>query len=63
MQSALHRSWLEGAGITVAKGIQVEISPLFALDRSDLQGRISQLPSEIDRDIYLKGPDEQGDGN
>ncbi len=63
MQSALHRSWLEEAGIRVGKGIQVEISPLFALDRSDLQGRISQLPSEIDRDIYLKGPDEPGDGN
>ena len=36
---ALHRSWLRAAGATVADDVPVEISPLIALDASELQSR------------------------
>ncbi|MBN2297468.1 MAG: UDPGP type 1 family protein [Deltaproteobacteria bacterium] len=60
MQSALYRSWLEEAGIKVSKDIKVEISPLFALEKTDILGHISEIPDKIENDIYLKGSDEQG---
>lgn len=53
MQSALHASWLEKAGLKVREGIRVEISPLFALDGEDLKLRASELPHLIDCDTYL----------
>lgn len=37
---ALHRGWLSSAGIEVANGIAVEISPLFALDASELTSKL-----------------------
>ncbi len=43
MQAALiaqHTRWLEAAGATVAPGVPVEISPLFALGPEDLRGKI-----------------------
>ena len=35
----LHTTWLREAGTEVAPGVHVEISPLFALRRSDLSGK------------------------
>lgn len=35
----LHTSWLREAGTEVAPGVDVEISPLFALNKSDLRGK------------------------
>ena len=40
----LHTGWLQHAGIEVAPGVDVEISPLFALNRSDI-GSKSLAPS------------------
>jgi len=60
MQSALYRCWLEKAGIIVNKDVSVEISPLFALEQTDLLSHLSDIPDRIETDIYLKGPDEQG---
>ncbi|MBI2824944.1 MAG: UDPGP type 1 family protein [Planctomycetia bacterium] len=37
---ALHRGWLEKVGATVANGVQVEISPLFALDAAEVATKI-----------------------
>jgi len=54
MQSALHRSWLEGAGITVGRGVAVEISPLLALDPGDVARRSADMPKEIRHDAYLE---------
>lgn len=54
MLSALHRSWLESAGITVAEGVAVEISPLLALDREDVSRRGAQMPQEIRQDAYFE---------
>ncbi|OPZ59370.1 MAG: putative uridylyltransferase [Deltaproteobacteria bacterium ADurb.Bin510] len=51
MQSDLHRSWLEAAGVKVAVGVKVEISPLRALSAADLDP--ASLPETIDRDCYL----------
>ena len=42
----LHTDWLRHAGTDVAPGVEVEISPLFALNRCDLGGK--SLPSSID---------------
>jgi len=36
----LHRQWLRHAGATVADGIAIEISPLFALDATELAKQI-----------------------
>ncbi len=58
MQSDLFRSWLKESGIQVTDDILVEISPLFALNREDLQARTSEIPVKIETDIYLKGHDE-----
>ena len=54
MQSSLHRAWLEGAGITVAEGAAVEISPLKALDREDVARRAAEWPREIRHDAYFE---------
>ncbi|HQU42448.1 MAG TPA: UDPGP type 1 family protein [Pirellulales bacterium] len=39
---ALHRRWLQQAGASVAPGIAVEISPLFALDAEETARRITR---------------------
>jgi UDP-N-acetylglucosamine/UDP-N-acetylgalactosamine diphosphorylase len=36
-----HRRWLQAAGAVVAEGVDVEISPLVALDAQDLAGRVA----------------------
>ncbi len=38
---ALHTNWLRKAGVAVAAGTPVEISPLLALDAEDLAGKVS----------------------
>ena len=38
--SDLHRQWLREAGVEVADGIAVEISPLLALDAEELRGKV-----------------------
>jgi UDP-N-acetylglucosamine/UDP-N-acetylgalactosamine diphosphorylase len=42
MLLALHRRWLTAAGAKVAEGVQVEISPLWALDAGQVAERITQ---------------------
>lgn len=37
---ALHRRWLRGAGAEVAEGVEVEISPLWALDADEVAQKI-----------------------
>ncbi len=39
MMLAQHRSWLEAAGVNVAAGVDIEISPLFALDDKEVAQR------------------------
>ena len=48
---SLHKSWLQQAGTVVAPGIDVEISPLFAIRKSDLDGK--DLPATIDKATFL----------
>ncbi len=48
----LHRRWLHAAGVQVAPGVKVEISPLAALCADDLAGRLPQSRS-IDGDTYF----------
>ena len=36
----LHRQWLREAGVEVADGVAVEISPLFALDAGELRSKV-----------------------
>lgn len=38
---ALHRQWLARAGVQVARGVDVEISPLFALDADELAAKLT----------------------
>lgn len=47
----LHARWLQQAGTAVAPRVDVEISPLFALYKSDLNGKT--LPALIDRPTFL----------
>lgn len=53
---AQHRQWLRAAGATVVDNIPVEISPLVALEASDLQG---QLPAGLSIDAPLSVTPEQ----
>jgi UDP-N-acetylglucosamine/UDP-N-acetylgalactosamine diphosphorylase len=47
----LHTRWLQEAGTQVAPGIQIEISPLFALNMAGLEGKA--LPASIEESTYL----------
>ena len=49
----LYKSWLESAGVTAPPDIQVEISPLFALDREELAHKLEGKRLEIKGDLYL----------
>lgn len=53
LQVARHVSWLTSAGVRVADGVAVEISPLFAYDADDLMTKRSSLPDVISRDTYF----------
>lgn len=48
----LHRRWLQTAGVQVASGAKVEISPLAALSADDLAGRLPR-DWQIDSDTYI----------
>jgi UDP-N-acetylglucosamine/UDP-N-acetylgalactosamine diphosphorylase len=52
--TALHRGWLSGAGIKVEPGVPVEISPLFALDESDVSAR--QKEGRLPREMHVTHP-------
>ncbi len=49
----LHKGWLESAGISVKPGIKVEISPMYALDKEELSGKLDGNFSEIKEDTYF----------
>lgn len=51
--SRLYAGWLQRAGIGVASGLPVEISPLYALDATELAGKVTTLP-ELSGPVYLK---------
>jgi UDP-N-acetylglucosamine/UDP-N-acetylgalactosamine diphosphorylase len=53
MVSDLHRSWLLRAGLTVPRGTPVEISPLFALDATELAAKVPH-GFAIDGPCYLR---------
>lgn len=48
-----HRRWLEEAGTAVATGVDVEISPLWALDAEGVKVRADR-PAAINRATYLR---------
>ena len=50
---ALHCRWLNEAGIRVAPGARVEISPLFALDPEELRARVRGKGLKIEKDLCL----------
>ena len=49
---AFYRQWLQDAGAMVADEIQVEISPLFALDQPELREKI-RPGTRITKDTYF----------
>jgi len=50
--SEQHRRWLAAAGVRVADGVPVEISPLWALDAASVAARADR-PKSIDKPTYL----------
>ena len=51
--TAQARRWLEAAGAEVAEGIQLEISPLYALDKSELAEKVA-AGTAVDEDRYFR---------
>jgi UDP-N-acetylglucosamine/UDP-N-acetylgalactosamine diphosphorylase len=51
--SNLHRSWLEDAGFKMLPGTQVEISPLFALNKKEFVERVRGKELQSKGDIYF----------
>ncbi len=49
----LHRKWLEDAGAEVVRGVKVEISPLFALDKEELKEKLEGKRLKVEKDLYL----------
>ena len=56
--SDLHRQWLREAGVEVADGVAVEISPWFALDAEELRGKV-HLGLKITEPTYLRYVSDQ----
>ncbi len=50
---AEHRRWLAAAGATVSDGVQVEISPLFALDAEETSQKIAP-GTRVAQDTYFR---------
>jgi UDP-N-acetylglucosamine/UDP-N-acetylgalactosamine diphosphorylase len=48
-----HRRWLTAAGVSVADGVPIEISPLWALDAAGVAARCDR-PKSIDKPTYLR---------
>jgi UDP-N-acetylglucosamine/UDP-N-acetylgalactosamine diphosphorylase len=55
MMLAQSARWLREAGIEVAHGVKVEISPLFAVNAFELEMKGNSIPP-ITKDTYLKNP-------
>lgn len=53
MMADQSRRWLEAAGATVADGVAVEISPLWALDAEGVAQRV-QAGAVFDKPVFLK---------
>jgi UDP-N-acetylglucosamine/UDP-N-acetylgalactosamine diphosphorylase len=51
--SAVHTAWLREAGATVAPGVPVEISPLYALDADEVRRKF-RPGGEVTAPLYLK---------
>ncbi len=51
--SDLHRRWLVAAGVKVADGVQVEISPIAALDETETRRKLSGL-EPVETDLYVQ---------
>jgi UDP-N-acetylglucosamine/UDP-N-acetylgalactosamine diphosphorylase len=51
---ALATEWLAAAGVKVDPGVAVEISPLFALDASDVRNRIRE--GRLERELHVTRP-------
>lgn len=51
--SDLHRRWLEAAGVEVAAGVKVELSPLFAVDADVVKEKFA-AGTVIDEDTYFE---------
>ena len=49
----LHRKWLEEAGVEVAPGAKVEISPFFALDKEEMKKKLEGKRLRVENDLYL----------
>ncbi len=49
---ALHRRWLEQAGMQVAPGVTVEINPLWALDPPEIAAKL-KAGTRIERNTYF----------
>jgi len=54
MMFAQHGRWLKAAGAILTEGVQVEISPLFALDQEDVTQKI-ESGQRFDQSQYLSG--------
>ena len=51
--SNIHKNWLNDVGIKIDPRVRVEISPLFALSKEELHGKIKVGSIRGDKDIYL----------
>lgn len=51
---AQHRRWLEAAGATLAEGVDVELSPLFAFDAQEVQTLV-EPGRRFEKSEYLTG--------
>jgi UDP-N-acetylglucosamine/UDP-N-acetylgalactosamine diphosphorylase len=49
----LYKDWLESEGFKVPTGTQVEISPLFALDKQEFSVKIKGTNIKFDSDVYI----------
>jgi UDP-N-acetylglucosamine/UDP-N-acetylgalactosamine diphosphorylase len=49
----IHREWLTSAGFVVPENTEIEISPLFALDATEVQAKKQQVP-ELKDQLYIR---------
>ncbi len=50
----LYRGWLEETGMAIPPDTQIEISPLFALDKEELVSKLKGSRLDIEGDVYLE---------
>ena len=51
--SDLHRGWLTAAGVKVADGVKVEISPIAAIDKAETHQKLAGL-EPVETDLYIQ---------